>query len=110
MQKYCDIVYSRSGINQMWILKNSKQLLHNLHSHSIASVNSIKTFDFSTLYTTIPHDQLKPRLASVVNQAFCFKNGKKRHENILQLSTIPHILLKVIPMRNTSTQKTTLLE
>ena len=47
LQKYCDIVYSRSGINQMWILKNSKQLLDNLHSNSIASVNSINTFDFS---------------------------------------------------------------
>ena len=23
LRKYCDIVYSRSGINQMWILKNS---------------------------------------------------------------------------------------
>ena len=83
LQKYCDIVYSRSGINQMWILKNSKQLLDNLHSNSIASVNSIKTFDFSTLYTTIPHDQLKSRLASIVNQAFCFKNGKKRYEYIV---------------------------
>ena len=58
-----NIVYSRSGINQMWILKNSKQLLDNLQSNSITSVNSIKTFDFSTLYTTIPHDQLKSRLA-----------------------------------------------
>ena len=73
MQKYCDIVYSRNGINQMWILKNSKQLLDNLQSNSITSVNSIKTFDFSTLYTTIPHDQLNSRLASIVNQAFCFK-------------------------------------
>ena len=64
----------------MWILKNSKQLLDNLQSNSITSVNSIKTFDFSTLYITIPHDQLKSRLSSIVNQAFCFKNGKKRCE------------------------------
>jgi hypothetical protein len=26
-QKYCETVYSRSGINHMWILKNSKDLL-----------------------------------------------------------------------------------
>jgi hypothetical protein len=25
-QKYCETVYSRSGINHMWILKNSKDL------------------------------------------------------------------------------------
>ena len=81
LQKYCDIVYSRSGINQMWILKNSKQLLDNLHSNSIASVNSIILI---FLLCTLPfHDQLKSRLASIVNQAFCFKNGKKRYEYIV---------------------------
>ena len=27
LQKYCDTAYARSGVNQMWILKNSKELL-----------------------------------------------------------------------------------
>ena len=85
LQKYCDIVYSHSGINQMWILKNSKQLLDSIQTNSITSINSIKTFDFSTLYyyTTIPHDKLKSRLTAIVHQAFCFKNGKKRYEYIV---------------------------
>ena len=26
LQKYCETAYSRSGINQLWILKNSKEL------------------------------------------------------------------------------------
>ena len=59
LQKYCDTAYARSGVNQMWILKNSKELLENLKAHSLHSVNSIKSFDFSTLFTTIPHDKLK---------------------------------------------------
>jgi hypothetical protein len=46
--KYCETVYSRSGINHMWILKNSKDLLDNLKSRSFSQVSSIKTFDFST--------------------------------------------------------------
>ena len=54
-QKYCDIAYARSGVNQMWILKNSKEFLENLKAQSLYSVNSIKSFDFFTLYTTIPH-------------------------------------------------------
>ena len=29
-QKYCETVYSRSGINHMWILKNSKDLIDNI--------------------------------------------------------------------------------
>jgi hypothetical protein len=50
---------SCSGINHMRILKNSKDLLDNLKSRSFSQVSSIKTFDFSTLYTTLPHDKLK---------------------------------------------------
>ena len=55
LQSYCDTSYSRSGVNQMWILKNSKDLLEYIQSRTLSSCNSIKTFDFSTLYTTIPH-------------------------------------------------------
>jgi hypothetical protein len=63
-QKYCETVYSRSGINHMWILKNSKDLLDNLKSRSFCQVSSIKTFDFSTQYTTLPHDKLKTPFTS----------------------------------------------
>ena len=67
----------------MWILKNSKELLEHLHSHSLTSVHSIKTFDFSTLYTTIPHDKLKSRLTDIIRQAFRFKNGNSRYKYIV---------------------------
>ena len=30
LQKYCETAYSRSGVNPMWILKNSKELLDHL--------------------------------------------------------------------------------
>jgi len=49
LQSYCDTSLSRGGVNQMWILKNSIDLLAYIHSRSISSCNSIKTFDFSTL-------------------------------------------------------------
>ena len=62
LQKYCETAYSRSGINQMWILKNSKELLEHLKSPTFNRVISIKSFDFSTLYTTIPHQYYPKRL------------------------------------------------
>jgi hypothetical protein len=40
-QKYCETVYSRSGIIHMSILKNSKDLLDNLKSRSFSQVSSI---------------------------------------------------------------------
>ena len=57
-QKYYGTVYWRSGINHMWILKNSKDLLDNFKSRSLSQVSSIKTLDFSTLYTTLSHEKL----------------------------------------------------
>ena len=83
LQAYCDVVYSRSGINQMWILKNSKELLDNLKSRSLSKITSIKTFDFSTLYTTIPHDKLKQRLKDIINQAFFYRNGSRRYKYVV---------------------------
>jgi hypothetical protein len=32
LQMYCVTVYARSGVNQMWILKNSQELLESLKS------------------------------------------------------------------------------
>ena len=41
LQKYCYTVYSRSGINHMWILKNSKELLENFKSRSFYTTAKI---------------------------------------------------------------------
>jgi hypothetical protein len=57
---FCETHYSRSGINHMWILKNSTDLLHNLQSRSSSQVSSIITFDFSTLYTILRMTNWKP--------------------------------------------------
>ena len=67
----------------MWILKNSKELLDNLQSHSLTFIHSIKTYDFSALYTTIPHIKLKAILSDLIKNAFRFKNGIKRYEYIV---------------------------
>ena len=65
----------------MWILKNSKELY--LKAQSLDSVNSKKTFDFSTLYTVIPHDKLKSKLKEIINQCFFHKNGNRRSQYVV---------------------------
>jgi hypothetical protein len=84
-QKYCETVYSRNSINHMWILKNSQDLLDNLKSRSFSHVSSINTFDFSTLYTTLPHDKLKTSLKETIHKAFSMA------QHLLCWATIPHI-------------------
>ena len=80
LQKYCETSYSRSWVNQMWILKNSKELLEHLQSPNFNHITSIKSFDFSTLYTTIPHQNLKSRLATISRNSFIHKNGNRRYK------------------------------
>ena len=83
LQKYWETTYSRSGINQMRILKTSKELLEHLKSPTINRVTSIKSSDFSTLYTTIPHQKLKDRPTSIIRNAFIFKNGNLRYKYLV---------------------------
>ena len=52
-QKYCEAAYSRSGIYQMWILKNSKELLDHLKSQKLNLTTNIKSFEFSTLKASV---------------------------------------------------------
>jgi hypothetical protein len=59
-----------SYATHMWILKNSNDLLDNLRSRFFSHVSSINTFDFSTLYTTLPHDKLETRLKEIIHKAF----------------------------------------
>ena len=63
------------------ILKDSKDLLDDNQSHSLTFINSIKTYDLSTLYTTIP--KLKAGLSELIKNASRCKNGKKRYEYIV---------------------------
>ena len=66
----------------MWILKNSTSLLSSLSRLGVHRATSIQTFDFSTLYTSIPHDLLKSRMNSIINNAFKYKNGATRYAHI----------------------------
>ena len=55
------VIYSHTGINEMWILKNSSELLQKMNSFHTPKITSIQMFDFSTLYISIPHQKLKDR-------------------------------------------------
>ena len=51
-------------------LKNSKDMLEYIESRSLSSCNSIKTFDFSTIHTTISHSNLKDKIRELVQLCF----------------------------------------
>ena len=58
-------------------------MLEYIQSRSLSSSNSIKTFDFSTLYTTIPHSKLNDRLRKLVQLCFIKKNGQRKYKYLV---------------------------
>ena len=82
LEKYCSIKTSHTGVNNLWILKNSTNLLSSLGHLGVHKATSIKAFDFSTLYTSIAHDLLKSRMNNIINNAFKHKNGATRYTQI----------------------------
>ena len=54
------------------------QRLDHLKSPNFNLITNIKSFDFSTLYRTIPHQKLKSSLAYIIRNSFIHKNGNRR--------------------------------
>jgi hypothetical protein len=49
LQTYCATTYARSGMNQIWILYKSKELV-NLKTQNFSQINSMKTLLFDLLH------------------------------------------------------------
>ena len=64
---YCTTVYERNGKNLFWSIKNSGETLNKFKSRGfLASV--LSTYDFSFLYTTLPHNLIKEKLKELIEQ------------------------------------------
>lgn len=61
----------------MWKHMISKELLENLKSPNFTKVNSIKTYEFSTLNSTIPN-KLESKLFDIIDS--CFFKKKESHK------------------------------
>ena len=61
----CEKVYERSGKNLFWSNKNSGEILDKLKARDF-NVTSLSTYDFSTLYTTLPHNLIKDKLFDLI--------------------------------------------
>ena len=73
--KYCETVYERSGQNMFWPIKNSGEVLSKLKDIGYQAT-SLSTYDFSTLYTTLPHNLIKEKLIDLIERTFYKKEGK----------------------------------
>ena len=67
--KYCTTVCERNGKNLFWSIKNSGEILNKLMSRGFLA-SGLSTYDFSTLYTTLPHNLIKENLTELIEQIF----------------------------------------
>ena len=67
--KDCEKVYERSSKNLFWSIKNSSEILDKLKARDFYAT-SLSTYDFSTLYTTLPHHLIKDKLIDLIERTF----------------------------------------
>ena len=67
--RYCEKVYERSGKNLFWSIKNSGEVHNKLKTRGFRAT-SLPTYDFSTLYTTLPHNLIKQKLINLIEWIF----------------------------------------
>ena len=63
--KYCSKVYESSGKNLFWSINNSCEVLNKLKSRGFRAY-SLSTYDFSTLFITLPHNLIKDKLVDLI--------------------------------------------
>ena len=61
--------FERSGKNLFWYIKNSGEILDKLKARDF-NATSLSTYDFSTLYTTLPHNLIKDKLVDLIERTF----------------------------------------
>ena len=70
-RQYCNGIYCRTGVNCFWVIENSQQVLSALDRINYFSLaKHSDSYDFSTLYTSIPHNSLKYALKSLIQEAY----------------------------------------
>ena len=70
-----------SNYNKLWVLQNPNPVLDSVkHINRKKGAKSIATYDFSTLYTKLPHDKLVKELHKLID--FVFKGGDKKYIKI----------------------------
>jgi hypothetical protein len=87
IQSFHEKSYFYKNYNKFWVLQNSFPLLKTLDEINLKrKAKEISTFDFSTLYTKLPHDDLIRVLHKLID--FAFDGGKFKSKGNRKYLTI----------------------
>ena len=72
---YCKTIRERTGVNSMWIINNLLDVIRTLEEKQL-SLTHVSTWDFSTLYTSLPHARIKKQLQDLLERVLHTKREK----------------------------------
>ena len=76
-KRYCEVIKEFTGTKRWWIIGNNQDVLKIINEiNETSHAKSVTTYDFSTLYTKIPHNSLKEALTVIIEK--CFANSKMK--------------------------------
>ena len=73
--EHCLGIYRNTGVNAFWIVENSLEVLDSLRSISTRKAQ-LANFDFSILYTAIPHNLLKDKITNLIHNAYTCRKSQ----------------------------------
>ena len=77
IEQYNKKSFFYSGVKTFWVIQNNQPVIDSINRiNSKRQAKSISTFDFSTLYTKIPHDKLIEVMNEMVD--FCFQGDSHK--------------------------------
>ena len=69
-KQYCNGIYRKTGVNCFWVIENSHVLSVLSRMNYFSSAKHSASYDFSILYTSIPHGSLKNALKHLMQEAY----------------------------------------
>ena len=83
MKLYANTVYERSNLNYFWIIENSLDFMDKIKNKSI---EHMETYDFSTLYTALPHPEIKRNFSKIFQKVYNREGKQFINVNLRQAS------------------------
>ena len=95
--RYNNTKTSRNGVNSIWIAKTSTSLLSSLDQLDVRTAASVQTYDFSTLYTSVPHNLPESRITALLHNLFKRRDGSNRYAHIKITSGNGYLISTINP-------------
>ncbi len=69
LKNYCNVIKERSGNDLYWAINSSFEFLNKVQqNNNCKTAKNISIYDFSTLFTSLPHDIIKKNLFGLIDK------------------------------------------